>query len=75
MNLKAYFQSRMNEDMHLRLQNSAEIDGRVAFVGDDIIGIETDKDTTMIVPFNAIAFTKCPTNCVQRFADQQTAKQ
>jgi hypothetical protein len=75
MNLKAYFQSRMGEDLHLRLQNSAEIDGRVEFVGDDIIGIETEQNTTMIVPFSAIAFTRCPTSAVKRFADQQAAKQ
>jgi hypothetical protein len=69
MNLKLYFESRTGEDLHLRLQNSAEIDGKVIFVGDDIIGIETGQDTTMIVPFSAIAFTRSPTSAVKKFAN------
>jgi ribosome maturation factor RimP len=61
MNLKQIFEARKGQELHLRLQNGAEIDGKVVFVGDDSIGVETNQGTTMIVPFNAIAFTRAPT--------------
>ena len=70
MNLKAFFDSRKGEELHLRLTNSTEIDGRVVFIGDDIIGVETEEGTTMIVPFNAIAFTRSPTEAVKKFTSQ-----
>jgi hypothetical protein len=68
MNLKSYFESRSGQDLQLRLQNSAEIRGRVIVVGDDIVGLENDEGTTMLVPFSAIAFTRTPTSTVLRLA-------
>jgi hypothetical protein len=70
MNLKLFFESRKGQELHLRLTNSAEIDGKVVFIGDDIIGVETEQGTTMIVPFNAIAFTRSPTDAVAKFIGQ-----
>jgi len=70
MNFKAFFDHRKGSELHLRLTNSAEIDGRIVFVGDDIVGLETEEGTTMIVPFNAIAFTRSPTSAIKDFTNQ-----
>jgi len=70
MNLKSFLESRQGEDIHLRLTNSAEIEGRLVAVGDDIVGLENAAGTTMIVPFNAIAFTRSSTKAVRELAGQ-----
>lgn len=68
MNLKSFFESRSGQDLALRLQNSTEVRGKVIVVGDDIVGLENDEGTTMLVPFGAIAFTRTATDVVLRLA-------